>query len=243
MVLWNAFQENRDYSLEEVIETALGVKLLVERGIDRELLLEMNIKEEIDKRLDDYKFFDEYDGKKENYIGNELKKINTMLNIMVGKENRKLIYLKRTDRIFTSRNCIFFTFILETYHGRDSKMFRKGKYHKVKDDFFDYLYKGMKDLVCNPNVRLTIDIVNQKWNTVFGKSYRRFLFTYSVFHTCMKSIILRVLKMDERDVLFQQIQSKLELYLYEIGGLDPSLFDLLIFRNDFGDGYFDEIDE
>lgn len=234
---WNLFQENRDYTLEEVIVTAFNIKFLKENNIDCSLMLEKDMKAEIYKLMEQQDLSDNYE-KLENYIGNEIKKINKMLDIMIGKENRKLIYQKRSDKIFTPLNCRFFAFILETYYETDSKAFRKGKYNKVRDIFFDYLYRGMKDLADNPNNKLTMDIVNHRWNTVFAKSYRRFLDFYCTFLYCMDLVTAHVQEMNEKDALFLKINFVLNKCLYEIGALDPSLSNLLVFRNDFGDGYW-----
>lgn len=232
---WNLFQENRDYTLEEVIETAFNVKFLKENNIDCSLMLEKDMKAEIHKLMEQQDLSDNYE-KLEDYVGNEIKKINKMLDIMIGKENRKLIYKKRSDKIFTPRNCRFFASIFASYYEKDSKAFRKGKYNEVRDIFFDFLYKGMKDLADNPNTRLTIDIVDQRWNKVFGKTYRRFLDTYGTFRYCIESAVNTVLELDKYDILLSKIGSLLDICLYEISALDPLLSNLFVFYNDFDEG-------
>lgn len=233
MELWNAFDDEKKYSLEEIILVEFKAKYLKEKKVNSNLMSEDKMVHELEKIWEDPKLYDKFINQEENYIGNEMKRINKMIGLIIGAENKKLIYKNRTEKIFNHQNCIFFAFILETFHFEDSKLLRKGEIDQVSDEFLDYLYKGMKGLADNPDTLLSMEVVDKRWNTRFSNSYRRFLSTYNIFEMMMKIFVNKVMEQDDKDLLFSEIEEKLDICMLNIAGINDELSEAMILRNNF----------
>ena len=114
----------------------------------------------------------------ENYIKVERRRLRQMLDYLLGKENRKTVFVE--DFKFNVFDYQFFDFLLDTYNTKDSRRFRsiiKALSPKAKreskykisdlDSNFIYIIKcGVKNFVLlHPNVYkellLDIDKLNQ----------------------------------------------------------------------------------
>lgn len=231
---WRMFDINENYSLEDVLKIRFRVKFSEENHIDCGTILEEEMEEDLsNNHFVEQDVYYSFVDKESYYIGNELKKLYQMLDIMVGKENRKKISLYRNEKVFTPSNCEFFAFILETYHIKDSKEFRKGKYHQVSTLYLNHIYKGMMNLAINPKVNLKINIVDQRWNTEFEKKYRDFLDYYDEFQHLMGLFIQEVLQRDDRDILLGKIGALLQKCLHGIALLDTPLLDIYCFYDKY----------
>lgn len=161
-------QKKQLFSVRDCLRERFKEKAIQEEeGVNTNFLSDNDAGEIIDMYIqdeEDAKFSDVIDNREEDYVGNEAKKLKALLDVILGGEGKsKLIYLKRSDKIFTKRDCLFFSYLLETYNEKDSKYLRKQNFDLVEEEFLFSIKLGMEELAENENTKLTLDDVELRW--------------------------------------------------------------------------------
>ena len=257
MELWNILREERYYSVQEILEIKYRVDFLLERKIEvnkmKEEELKNTIKEIVDKDVEEY---DAFYGKENDYIGNEIKRLKKMLDAIVGKENTKLIYEKRGEKIYSKNDCLFFFFLFTTYHMEDAKRLKKRQYGAVSQDYIDYTYSAVMELSENENLKLSKDAINQMWKRRYHKSLRVFENDCVEFLNILMDVIKKAIKIYKKRLIYveyregqgtieydceilNKISLELTKCLWAIQKIDEEFTDITIYQCE----YDEEIDQ
>lgn len=251
MALWNILKEERNYSVQEILEIKYRVDFLLEKKIEvkkiKEEELENMIKDIVENDVEAY---DMFYGKINDYIGNEIKRLRKMLDAIVGKENTKLIYEKRKEKIYTKSDCLFFFFLFTTYHLEDGKKMKKGQYSEISQDYIDYIYKSVMELTENENLKLSKDAIKQMWERRYHKTLRvfendciEFLKSFmKVFKKAIKIYKKRLIYVEYREgqgaieydcEILDRISLELTKCLWAIQEIDEEFTDIAIYKIDY----------
>ena len=182
MELWNMLDEKEKYSLRDILELKYRIDFLRKENIEVKELEKTEMINHIKEQIQDICKYDEFTEKEKDYIGNSIKKIIKMLDALIGKENRKLVFEKRNEKIYNVHDCRFFMTLLSVYNHPDSKQLRKKKYQYVQQEYLYYMYKAMLRLAENEDIKLTEEIVKERWDREFNKRMLLFI------NTCNESI-------------------------------------------------------
>lgn len=260
MELWNMLEDDRKYSLQELLEVIYRINFILENKIEVKKMTREGVYEAIEEKLaDDVELSDEFYEKEKDYIGNEIKRLNKMLDAIMGVENRKLIYERRNDTIFTRENCWFIYFLFSSFHTEDAKQLKKGKYYNVSREYYDFLYRGVKEFAQNDELKLTMDIVDEKWETEYYKSLSSFSNNCKKFMSDMHYVLNKAIHIYKKELkegtvkketkktiingdeieyevtLLDKIELEMLKFMCAIKELDDEFADIMIMRADYED--------